>query len=68
LAVCAVANGRHFRDRLRPRTSRSRSDSVHQFSCRFPRIPQIGMDDSCSPTGLIVLRPIRQGPHAYERE
>jgi hypothetical protein len=26
------------------------------------------MDDSCSPTGLIVLRPIRQGPHAYERE
>ncbi len=41
---------------------------LHQFSCRFPRIPQIGMDDSCSPTGLIVLRPTRQGQHAYGRE
>jgi hypothetical protein len=26
------------------------------------------MDDSCSPTGLIVLRPIWQTPHAYGRE
>jgi hypothetical protein len=26
------------------------------------------MDDSCSPTGLIGLRPIRQAPHAYGHE
>jgi hypothetical protein len=50
-----------FQDRLLPRTSHGRSDSVHQFSCRFPRIPQIEMDDSCSPTGLIVRRPNCKG-------
>ncbi len=31
-------------------------------------VAKIGMDDSCSPTGLIVLRPTRQGQHAYGRE
>jgi hypothetical protein len=50
-----------FQDRLLPRTSHGRSDSVHQFSCPFPRIPQIEMDDSCSPTGLIVCRPNCKG-------
>src|SRR5262249_20354825 len=50
-----------FRDRLPPRTSHSRSDSVHRFSCSF--LPQRG-DGTCSLSGLIV----RNGSWAEELE
>jgi hypothetical protein len=55
LAVCAVANGRHFGIGFGLERHVAAVTASINFHDRFPRIPQIGMDDSCSPTGLIVL-------------
>ena len=49
LAVRAVANSRRFGIGFGLRTSRSRSDSVHQFSCRFP--PKSAMMIAVPPPG-----------------
>ena len=56
LAVCAVANGHPFGIGFDLECHVATVTASINFHVVFPRIPQIGMDDSCSPTGLIVLR------------
>jgi hypothetical protein len=54
LAICAVANGRRFGIGFGLERHVAAVTAPIDFHDRFPGTPQIGMDDSDSPTGLIV--------------
>src|SRR6266566_1476183 len=62
-AVCAVANGRRFGIGFGLERHVAAVTAPVDFHDRFPGTPQVGMDDSDSPTGLIVRSGSKLGGH-----